>query len=70
MENLGREPKKTGIHHLVAAGSCSAGGARRLLSEAAFRHEVLFFGIVLCAFVAVAGQTESISRSGEQSRQR
>jgi diacylglycerol kinase (ATP) len=36
-----KPPRKTGPAHLFAAARYSAGGARRLWREAAFRHEVL-----------------------------
>ncbi len=45
--------KKTGVSHLFAAASYSAGGARRLLGEAAFRHELIAFGIVIAVFALV-----------------
>lgn len=48
--------KLTGIAHLLAAGSYSLGGARRLLGEAAFRHELIAFGVAMVAFV-IAGAT-------------
>lgn len=44
--------KQKGIRHLFAAASYSLGGARRLLGEAAFRHELLAFGSVMIGFVA------------------
>ncbi|MCF1462618.1 diacylglycerol kinase [Agrobacterium vitis] len=39
--------KKTGFAHLFAATRYSMQGARRLWREAAFRHEVLAFGVGL-----------------------
>jgi diacylglycerol kinase (ATP) len=47
------EGKKTGLSHLVAAGSYSFAGFRRALGESAFRHEIIFFfaGLVLFYFV-------------------
>jgi diacylglycerol kinase (ATP) len=52
-----REPTKpsprkiTGFQHLFAAASYSLGGARRLLAEAAFRHELIGFAVAVVAFV-------------------
>ncbi|MDK1386737.1 diacylglycerol kinase [Sinorhizobium sp. 8-89] len=48
--------KHTGIRHLFAAASYSLGGAKRLIGEAAFRHELIAFAIAMVAF-AVAGAT-------------
>lgn len=44
--------KQTGIGHLFAAASYSLGGARRLLGEAAFRHELIAFAVIMVAFIA------------------
>lgn len=48
--------KKTGIAHLFAAAQYSAQGFRRLVQEAAFRHELLAFvgGLVLFAVVGAS----------------
>lgn len=48
--------KKTGIAHLFAAGQYSAQGFRRLIQEAAFRHELLAFaaGLVIFALVGAS----------------
>ncbi|WP_442953930.1 diacylglycerol kinase [Pararhizobium sp.] len=43
--------KKTGISHLFAAATYSLGGARRLLGEAAFRHELIAFAVAMVAFL-------------------
>jgi diacylglycerol kinase (ATP) len=45
--------KKTGIAHLFAAGQYSAQGFKRLIQEAAFRHELLAFVAGLILFVLV-----------------
>jgi diacylglycerol kinase (ATP) len=45
--------KKTGIAHLFAAGQYSAQGFKRLIQEAAFRHEILAFVAGLGIFAAV-----------------
>jgi diacylglycerol kinase (ATP) len=45
--------KKTGIAHLFAAGQYSAQGFKRLIQEAAFRHELLAFGAGLVLFALV-----------------
>ncbi|SIQ97496.1 diacylglycerol kinase [Rhizobium sp. RU33A] len=48
--------KKTGIAHLFAAGQYSAQGFRRLIQEAAFRHELLAFvgGLVVFGLVGAS----------------
>lgn len=48
--------KLTGIRHLFAAATYSFGGAKRLLGEAAFRHELLAFAVAMIAFV-ISGAT-------------
>ncbi|TPP11367.1 diacylglycerol kinase [Rhizobium glycinendophyticum] len=45
--------KKTGIAHLFAAGQYSAQGFKRLIQEAAFRHEILAFFAGLAIFALV-----------------
>ncbi|KQV34830.1 MULTISPECIES: diacylglycerol kinase [unclassified Rhizobium] len=45
--------KLTGIRHFFAAASYSLGGAKRLLGEAAFRHELGAFAVAMIAFVIV-----------------
>jgi len=45
--------KKTGIAHLFAAGQYSAQGFKRLVQEAAFRHELLAFVAGLVIFTLV-----------------
>lgn len=45
--------KKTGFGHLFAAAIYSAAGARRLLGEAAFRHELLAFCVAMVIFTVV-----------------
>jgi diacylglycerol kinase (ATP) len=45
--------KKTGIAHLFAAGQYSAQGFKRLIKEAAFRHELLAFVAGLLVFALV-----------------
>jgi diacylglycerol kinase (ATP) len=44
------EGKKTGLAHLFAATSYSWHGFWRVLKEAAFRHEILYFLVGLIAF--------------------
>ena len=46
--------KHTGIRHLFAAASYSLGGAKRLIGEAAFRHELIAFAVAMVAF-AISG---------------
>ncbi len=48
--------KLTGIRHFFAAAIYSFGGAKRLLSEAAFRHELGAFALAMIAFV-ITGAT-------------
>lgn len=48
--------KLTGIRHFFAAASYSIGGAKRLLGEAAFRHELIAFAVAMLAFV-ISGAT-------------
>ena len=43
--------KHKGLRHLFAAGGYSMAGARRLLGEAAFRHELLAFAVAMVGFV-------------------
>ena len=45
--------KLTGIRHFFAAATYSFGGAKRLLGEAAFRHELGAFAVAMLAFVFV-----------------
>jgi diacylglycerol kinase (ATP) len=45
--------KKTGLAHLFAATSYSWHGFWRVMKEAAFRHEILYFGVGLGIFVLV-----------------
>ncbi len=53
MDNRYPVKKETGVRHFFAAGSYSFNGAKRLLGEAAFRHELLFYVVVLIAFAFV-----------------
>lgn len=52
---MGQGPitKKTGFSHLLAAATYSADGARRLLGESAFRHELIAFVVAMALFVFV-----------------
>ncbi|QRM55719.1 diacylglycerol kinase [Sinorhizobium sp. BG8] len=56
MDKQGPIKKHKGLRHLYAAATYSYGGARRLLGEAAFRHEVLAFAVAMVAF-AISGAT-------------
>ena len=47
------ERKKTGLAHLVAAGSYSFAGFRRALGESAFRHEIIFFVAAIILFALI-----------------
>ena len=54
---MGKTGKKlTCSAHFFAAASYSLGGAKRLLGEAAFRHELMAFGGAMVAFV-ISGAT-------------
>lgn len=48
--------KETGIRHFFAAASYSWGGFQRLIQEAAFRQELLFFAVALI-LLAIVGAT-------------
>lgn len=48
--------RKTGVAHFFAAASYSAGGARRLWREAAFRQELLGLVAVAAVFVWVGAR--------------
>ncbi|MCJ8148786.1 diacylglycerol kinase [Shinella sedimenti] len=52
---MGQGPitKKTGFSHLLAAATYSADGARRLLGESAFRHELIAFVVAMVLFIVV-----------------
>ena len=52
---MGQAPieKKTGFSHLYAAATYSAAGARRLLGESAFRHELIAFAVAMVIFTIV-----------------
>jgi diacylglycerol kinase (ATP) len=45
--------KETGVRHFFAAAGYSWGGFRRLLNEAAFRQELLFFVAAQIVLIAV-----------------
>ncbi|MEB8388569.1 diacylglycerol kinase [Rhodobacteraceae bacterium KMM 6894] len=51
----------TGIRHVFAAAGYSIGGIRRLWKEAAFRHIVLAFAVVLAVLVAIGASWTQIS---------
>jgi Diacylglycerol kinase len=46
-------PKKTGVAHFFAAAGYSLQGFQRLIAEAAFRHELLYFAVGLVLFAIV-----------------
>jgi diacylglycerol kinase (ATP) len=52
--------KETGIRHFFAAAGYSWGGFLRLLQEAAFRQELVFFVIALVALVAAGASLSQI----------
>jgi diacylglycerol kinase (ATP) len=51
-----KPPRKTGTAHFLAAATYSAGGARRLWQEAAFRQEVAGLAGLVTLFL-IAGAT-------------
>ena len=53
---MGQAPikKKTGFSHLIAAATYSAAGARRLLGESAFRHELIAFVVAMVIFTILS----------------
>lgn len=50
---LEKPGRKSGVAHFFAAAGYSAGGARRLWREAAFRQEVLGLALVIAVFALV-----------------
>ncbi len=52
--------KETGVRHFFAAAGYSWGGFRRLLKEAAFRQELLFFVVAQVILVAAGAGLEAI----------
>jgi diacylglycerol kinase (ATP) len=56
-----KPPRKTGIAHFFAAAGYSAGGARRLWRESAFRQEVAgLFGLVVLFLIVGASPGEML----------
>ncbi|WP_320196696.1 diacylglycerol kinase [Agrobacterium rosae] len=51
--------KLTGLEHFFAAARYSAGGAKRAWQEAAFRHEVLAFAVLLVIYFLLAVPLET-----------
>lgn len=52
--------KETGVRHFFAAAGYSWGGFRRLLQEAAFRQELLFFVVAEIVLVATSARLTEI----------
>lgn len=52
--------RKTGVAHFLAAASYSAGGARRLWGESAFRQEVAALAGLLALFLAVGASAGEV----------
>nr|WP_306263495.1 diacylglycerol kinase [Pararhizobium sp. IMCC3301] len=44
-------PRAHGAAHVLAAARYSSGGAKRLLGETAFRHELILFAVIVFGFV-------------------
>jgi diacylglycerol kinase (ATP) len=55
-----KPPRKTGIAHFFAAASYSAGGARRLWREAAFRQEVAGLAALVVLFLIVGASSGEV----------
>ena len=55
-----KPPRKTGIAHFFAAASYSAGGARRLWREAAFRQEVAALAALVVLFLIVGASAGEV----------
>jgi diacylglycerol kinase (ATP) len=55
-----KPPRKTGIAHFFAAAGYSAGGARRLWREAAFRQELLGLAGLLALFLIVGASSGEV----------
>ena len=53
-----RPSRKTGLRHLLAAGTYTIGGARRLARETAARHEMVLIvlGVVSLLFMRASGR--------------
>jgi diacylglycerol kinase (ATP) len=52
--------KETGVRHFFAAAGYSWGGFRRLLQEAAFRQELLFFVVAEIILIGVGARLPDI----------
>ncbi len=52
-----KPPRKTGIAHFLAAAGYSAGGARRLWRESAFRQEVAALTGLVALFLVVGASS-------------
>ena len=55
-----KPPRKTGIAHFFAAAGYSAGGARRLWREAAFRQELLGLAGLVALFLVVGASSGEV----------
>lgn len=53
MQKLEKPVRKSGVAHFIAAAGYSAGGARRLWRESAFRQEVIGLAVLLALFAVV-----------------
>jgi diacylglycerol kinase (ATP) len=60
MTGSAKPPRKTGVAHFLAAASYSAGGARRLLREAAFRQELAALLLVLLVFLVTGASAGEV----------
>jgi diacylglycerol kinase (ATP) len=55
-----KPPRKTGVAHFFAAAGYSAGGARRLWREAAFRQELLGLAGLLALFLIIGASSGEV----------
>ena len=53
MQKLEKPLRKSGVAHFFAAAGYSAGGARRLWRESAFRQEVIGLAVLVVMFAVV-----------------
>ena len=57
-------PRAHGAAHVLAAARYSGGGAKRLLGETAFRHELILFVVIVLGFVLSGAAAASFLIAG------
>jgi diacylglycerol kinase (ATP) len=55
-----KPPRKTGVAHFLAAAGYSAGGARRMWRESAFRQEVAALAGLLALFLLIGASAGEV----------